>query len=250
MCSAVEQWKNPVVPFPLPTPPVNIFPPSCPLPPGQSVPLGDPPVCWMVPVPTPRETSATNYPPLGGPLVCRPVPVPTPRETSATSIATTPRCTASIQSQLPSPGASRLPAGSSPDAIPGATPAKKSRCQCKQAAKEAGKPCHCPSLHHFAAASDSGTWCVPPSSSGRIRNTHNSPNQPFFEAEQQLRQTNKPSTWQVRQSAEQIQRLSLHHFTPVSDSGIWCVLPSSSGKIRLYPSHYSLPLSLSSHPLV
>ena len=115
------------------------------------------------------ETSATNYPPLGGPLVCRPVPVPTPRETSATSIATTPRCAASIQSQLPYPGASSLPAGSSPDAIPGAPPAKKSKCQCKQAAKESGKPSQCPSLHHFAAASDSGTWCVPPSSSGRIR---------------------------------------------------------------------------------
>ena len=66
-----------------------------------------------------------------------------------------------------------------------------------------------------------------------------------LEAEQQLRQTNKPSPWQERQSAEQSQRPSLHHFAAVSDSGTWCNPPSSSGKNPVVP----FPLPNSPHTI-
>jgi len=52
---------------------------------------------------------------------------------------------------------------------------------------------------------------------------------------QQMRQTNKPSTWKIRRAAEQSRRPSLHHFAAVSDSGTWCVPPSSIGMNPVVP---------------
>jgi hypothetical protein len=66
-----------------------------------------------------------------------------------------------------------------------------------------------------------------------------------LKAEQQTRQVNKPSMWQVRRSAEQSQRPSLHHFAAISDSGTWCNQPSNNGSNPVVP----FPLPLQSQPL-